>query len=280
MKGQRLESALAGARVFLDEMEELDRASVMLFSDRMLDATDFSERTADLDVAAVTWVPTTRARRRSRGLDQCALLARRVARLRRVPAVVALTCRARVSIARGESEKALRQMTAVLTHVHEDEAGADRLAWSFSVAGDAAASLDPLRAASLYRNSLAYAESTQVRAALVDVLLRAGQIDRARAALDSGSGALPLAVRRMIVARREGREAELAREIAETDSRFRQWIGDEDWLHAREMARFYLDVLPRPALARRLAEHNLTLQREPEDLLLARRVERCVSCND
>ncbi len=201
-------------------------------------------------------------------------------RLRRVPAIVAVTCRARVSIARGEDEKALRQMTAVLAHVHEEEAGTDRLAWSFSVAGDAAATLDPLRAASLYDNSLTYAESTQVRAALVDVLLRAGQIDRARAALDSGSGALPLAVRRMIVAKREGREAELAREIADTDSRFQRWIGDEDWLHAREMARFYLDVLPRPALARRLAERNLTLQREPEDLLLARRVERCASCND
>ena len=49
------------------------------------------------------------------------------------------------------------------------------------------------------------------------------------------------------------------------------WIAAEDWLHAREMARFYLDVVERPALARQLAEVNIKLQREPEDIRLFER---------
>ena len=52
---------------------------------------------------------------------------------------------------------------------------------------------------------------------------------------------------------------------------FTEWIADEDWLHAREMARFYIDVDDRPDLARRLALINLDLQREPEDERLERR---------
>ena len=44
------------------------------------------------------------------------------------------------------------------------------------------------------------------------------------------------------------------------------------------MTRFYIDVLDRPDIAKRLARINLGLQREPEDLLLARRVDECLSC--
>jgi Ca-activated chloride channel family protein len=43
MKGDRLEAAMRGAQVFLDGMNTLDRAMVMLFSDRLLRATEFTE---------------------------------------------------------------------------------------------------------------------------------------------------------------------------------------------------------------------------------------------
>jgi hypothetical protein len=49
------------------------------------------------------------------------------------------------------------------------------------------------------------------------------------------------------------------------------WIARDDWLHAREMARFYFDVVDRPELARHLASINVSLQREPEDLRLEER---------
>ncbi len=191
--------------------------------------------------------------------------------LRGSTALVAITCHARVAIARGDDERALKQMTAVLAHIDEAGTDADRLAWSLSVAGDAAAGHNPKLAVSLYERSLELSESAQVRSALVDVLLQLDRLDDAGAALDRGSAALPLAVRRLIVSVRQGREDEVAADIGIADQRFRRWIAHEDWLHAREMARFYLDVLPRPALARRLAAKNLELQREPEDLRLARR---------
>lgn len=42
-KGERLGAALQGAEVFLTDMHSLDRAMVMLFSDRVLRTTEFSE---------------------------------------------------------------------------------------------------------------------------------------------------------------------------------------------------------------------------------------------
>jgi Ca-activated chloride channel family protein len=51
MMGERLEAALNGARVFIEGMEELDEAMVMLFSDRLLRETQFSGNQTDLDAA-------------------------------------------------------------------------------------------------------------------------------------------------------------------------------------------------------------------------------------
>ncbi len=190
--------------------------------------------------------------------------------LRQVPMLMVITCRARVSVARGDHAEPLRQLTALLESRAAASLNPDWLAWSFSVAGDAAAPIDPSQAVVLYEQSLRAAESTQVRAALVDVLLTQNRLADADAVLDSGSDALPLAIRRMIVAKRVGRDS-AAPGIAAADHEFRHWIAEGDWLHAREMARFYLDVVQRPALARRLAEINLATQREPEDLLLVSR---------
>lgn len=48
MMGERLEAALDGARVFIDGMQELDEAMVMLFSDRLLRETGFSGNQSEL----------------------------------------------------------------------------------------------------------------------------------------------------------------------------------------------------------------------------------------
>ncbi len=58
MAGPRLESAVAGARVFLDGMSELDEAAVMLFSDRLLRSTPFTHDTAELAEALAGIEPT------------------------------------------------------------------------------------------------------------------------------------------------------------------------------------------------------------------------------
>ena len=193
------------------------------------------------------------------------------ASLRHAPTLVSLTCRARVSIARGEHERSLRVLSAMLDAVDPASVDATVLAWAFSVAGDAAAAVEATTAIAHYRTSLRWAENAQVRAALVDQLIQSGRLEEADAALAAGHDALALTVRRLVVASRMGRGQSASARIARTDREFRHWIAHGDWAHAREMARFYLDVLPRPALARRLAQINLSLQREPEDLLLARR---------
>jgi len=200
------------------------------------------------------------------------------ARLCRVRALIIITCRARAAIAAGHSARVLPRLRTVIDRTVE--ADQETLAWALSVAGDAAISVDLPQSVHFYRRSLALSESTQVRSALVDVLLRLGRLDDAQTALDLGSRALPLELRRWIVALRLGHRHTLKQEISDADHQFRHWLATEDWLHAREMARFYLDVIERPDLARRLARINLSNQREPEDIRLACRVSLGSACVD
>lgn len=48
MKGERLDGALRGAKSFVDGMKELDEAMLMLFSDRLLRATPFTDQSSEL----------------------------------------------------------------------------------------------------------------------------------------------------------------------------------------------------------------------------------------
>lgn len=197
--------------------------------------------------------------------------------LRDVPLLVSMTCQARVELAGDDVSRTFDRFMRVLEVTESSVHDSDLLAWSLSVAGDLAKVADAqTQAMQLYARSLELAESTQVRSALVDVLIEQGAFEAAATVIDAGAPALPLEVRRMIVSKALGRD--VARDIRRADHEFRHWIADGDWLHAREMARFYMDVLERPELAQRLAHINLSQQREPEDLLLARRTGQCSSC--
>lgn len=193
-------------------------------------------------------------------------------RLQRVSALVQLVCRARVALAEGNYEREFRALAAALPTLTPTKEGRDVYAWAVAVAGDlATAAQQNQDAVRYYEQSLALVESTQVRAALVDRLLAESRLVAAEVALDVEATALALEVRRMIVARRQGRESSVSTAIALADAEFQRWIAARDWAHAREMARFYLDVLERHALAFRLATINLESQREPEDILLFER---------
>ncbi len=255
----------------------------------LVDAATVAQARHDFDRAVEL---TDRALRAQPGFDQAWLLRAAIdlvrgdhdqaeaacRQLRGAPALVAMTCRARVLIARDEHDKASLQLAAILGVVDPDSAHPDWLAWSLGVAGDASANSNPDRAIAWYEQSLSVAENVQVRAALVDLLLDAGQPKDAAAVIAAGHDALPLMVRRFIVAKRTGEAETVSAEIERADHQFRHWIGDHDWAHAREMARFYLDVVERPSLARLLARINLGLQREPEDLRLALRAGVCSPC--
>lgn len=205
-----------------------------------------------------------------RGETESAAMACR--QLRNVPPVVLLTCTARVALATGDHQIAFTRLNSILNLADSRRLPPNVLAWSYSVAGDlAVAAGEPDQAMMLYQRSLALAERTQVRAALVDVLLSQADYENAWQALDDGSPALPLLVRRLIVAKRLGRLHELQSMLSTVEQEFDVWIANEDWLHAREMARFFIDVIDRPDLARRLALINIGLQQEPEDQRLDRR---------
>jgi len=66
----------------------------------------------------------------------------------------------------------------------------------------------------------------------------------------------------------------LNRAIKNTHRQFTQWQQHKDFQHAREMAIFYLDVMPKPELALTLAKINLQNQQEPEDHALLRRARQ------
>ncbi len=192
--------------------------------------------------------------------------------LRNVPPLVLLTCKARVALVNGNHRIALARLKGVLNAADSQRLPEDLLAWSYSVAGDlAVAAGKPQQAVELFQRSLGLAERTQVRAALVDVLLSAADYEDAWQALDAGAPALPSLVRRLIVAKRLNRMHDLQRVLSTVQREFEAWISNEDWLHAREMTRFFIDVVDQPDLARRLALINISLQREPEDLRLETR---------
>lgn len=200
--------------------------------------------------------------------------------------LVTLTCQARVALAEGNANRALAALSVPLDMLQEavqpDFPDTNLLAWSLAVAGDLAiACSQPDKAIAYYQRSLELIESTQVRSALVDVLLETRQPGLAESVVKNGASALPLVIRGLIAEKRLGRETAIRHRIAQVDHEFRHWIAHGDWLHAREMARFYTDVLPRPTLARRLAEINLHNQKEPEDFQLAYRTgykESCPGC--
>ncbi len=197
--------------------------------------------------------------------------------LRDVPLLVSMTCQARVELTGVDVRRAFDRFTRVLDVTESSVHDSEVLAWSLSVAGDLAKAVDEqTQAMQFYTRSLSLAESTQVRSALVDVLIEQGAFEDAANVIEAGAPALPLEVRRMIVSKKLGRD--VARDLHRANHEFQHWIANEDWLHAREMARFYIDVLERPTLAQDLAHINLSQQREPEDLLLARRTGGCSSC--
>lgn len=192
--------------------------------------------------------------------------------LRRATWLVIIGCHARVAHAEGDAMEVRGQLDRLIAATPESGVDSGILAWVLGIAGDlAVATGDSKQAVNYFLRSLAISESTQVRAALVDVLIVENKLNDAQRVLDGGAAALPLDIRRMIVAKLSGRERDVAAAIHRADHEFRTWIAAEDWLHAREMTRFYLDVVHEPALARRLAEINIALQREPEDQRLDRR---------
>ena len=189
--------------------------------------------------------------------------------LRQVPIIVRYACRGRAELAAGARGETRSRLAALLDFTDLSALPPEINAWAFSVAGDLAVQEgDSQTAIRRFESSLSFLESTQVRAALIDVLINEADFEAATSVLAGGTDELPLQLRRFIVAKTTTEIDEYDAEIRRTDAMFRHWIDRGDFTHAREMARFYLDVVGQPERARYLAAINYEMQREPEDLLL------------
>lgn len=127
---------------------------------------------------------------------------------------------------------------------------------------------DDATAPRLYRLALAGADDVYTRAAWADWLLARNRAAEALALLERSPDAEAdaLLLRRAIALRQLGRAAApladtLRERLAAADRR-------EPGRHAREQARFALDVQEQPREALRLAQLNWSFQREPADAVL------------
>ena len=107
--------------------------------------------------------------------------------------------------------------------------------------------------------------SVQYQASLADVLMQQKKYSAALEVLPN-LAAPSIAVRRLLARTSLGEDTR--RQITKMDATFKGWISNTDFLHAREMAMFYLHIKPDADLARMLARENYARQKEPEDRLL------------
>lgn len=127
---------------------------------------------------------------------------------------------------------------------------------------------DDATAPALYRAALAGEDEVYTRGALADWLLARGRAEEALLVVQRSPDAEAdaLLLRQAVALRQLGRAsaaltARLQERLAAADRR-------EPGRHAREQARFALDVQAQPREALRLAQVNWALQREPADALL------------
>ena len=150
--------------------------------------------------------------------------------------------------------------------------GKEQHAWIMGVLSDAYLAVSNLKE-SLEWSEKAFriSDSVQYRATCAARLIDNGFLDEALALLDASAEAPALVILRLVALEQLGRLDEALETVRAVDQQFRHDVAHGDFLHAREMARFYLDVLPDPALADRLIMENWEQQKELEDrVLLAR----------
>ncbi len=127
---------------------------------------------------------------------------------------------------------------------------------------------DEAAALALYRTALAGEDEVYTRAALADWLLARNRAAEALVLIERSPDAEAdaLLLRHVIALRQLGRDssaltAQMRERLAAADRR-------EPGKHAREQARFALDVEQQPREALRLAQVNWAMQREPADAVL------------
>lgn len=189
--------------------------------------------------------------------------------------VVATACNARSDRPLAERRTLLARLQRMMPTSLEP----NLVAWVRSRAADLAASCGESELAEvLFQRAIDEFPAVQTRAAYADLLIDQHRFDDVLSLLSNAELTPALAVRRVLAAKLAGRD--VTAQVASMDAEFRRWMAATDLRHAREMARFYLDVANEPALAHELALANATIQREVEDLELVQRAAEKLAAID
>jgi uncharacterized protein (TIGR02996 family) len=191
----------------------------------------------------------------------CRALARRVAGL------IVVTCAAAPASRSGHADAAYRELALALERTTVRDPGVH--AWALSLAAEIAVrDGNNAVAESHFRAALAAdPRDAYARGAYADFLLDAGRPREVVALLAQDTKNDPLLLRLALAeARLPDAAASYVTHRADLAARFDAARRRGDSVHAREEARFHLDIDRDPARAVELARANWTVQREPADL--------------
>jgi len=190
--------------------------------------------------------------------------------------MMALACRGRIALAGGVDKRAaLTSLYRALNHPYSHSSEDPITHWAWGVAAELAASLnEDTLADGLFKRALENHAALHLQAAYLDHLLATDRAADVVATVTADEQELALALRRLLAERRLGWTMSAQARADAMNDEFQVWMREGDFTHGREMAMFYLDVLPDNELAQLTATKNLETQREAEDLALVKRANK------
>lgn len=197
-----------------------------------------------------------------------------------LPVVVALACKAHVAVAE-QAASATRpqpdlQQTLVRLEALTGLAGAlpdnpALAAWVHGVLAELGVAVGRLAVSAAHlERELELFPTAHGRAALARVRIRAGDAAGALDLIPEHTTVPALVLARLAALDALGALADHQTRISQLHAQFQRDIARGDLRHGREMAYFYHEIRPQPALAHRLALANWRSQKEPEDAWLLR----------
>lgn len=182
--------------------------------------------------------------------------------------MVSLVCQASNSQSKTQAQRSLK----VIQPIAGQFADSELEPWVFSIMADLAVKSNENDLANQYfSQSLALRDNVQVRATYANALIKQSRFKDALAIIPENATAPALATARLRAEKYLGHNIQSM--VAIMDKTFKEWLDNGDLAHAREMATFYLEVKPDIALALWLANENVKVQREQEDLDLLYRIK-------
>lgn len=184
-----------------------------------------------------------------------------------VDPAVAIACQGRIAYATFSGrEETLARILKLLSLPRYASRRDDGIIWARSVAAELAAVTGKVEIADrLFTRSIDDGAPEQVLVAYADHLLATGRPEHVLRLLEGPNGSYARQTRYLLALARVGADEMGRAKLHRLDRAFRQEIAQSKFGHAREIAFFYLHIMPDPELAELAARENILRQREPED---------------